>query len=286
MGIAIFDKTTKSGQCCTMQKLKITHLYPRKMCIYGDLGNIRTLQCRARKLGFHPIIQPIHVGEALPEWTDMYFIGGGQDNDQFDVYQDLLAKKTELQADIEDGAAMLAICGGYQLLGRTFVDGTGRTIDGLDIFPVQTVAPDDAVTSRCIGNLVIGAAIPELEETYLVGFENHGGQTTVLPDHPHVQKGNYLGKVLHGYGNSAAATYEGYVYNNAIGTYLHGPCLPKNPELANWLLQRAVQRIDRHNNTSILQQTDWSAIDDKIALTTKNQLAHRFLGHIPDPPTN
>jgi len=255
----------------------ITHLYPDKMCIYGDLGNIKTLVYRAKKYGFKPVVQPVFIGDALPNQTDIYFMGGGQDNDQFDVYQDLLQKKEILSKDVEDGVALLAICGGYQLLGQTFLDAQNREMEGLDIFPVKTQAPDETVKSRCIGNLIIGANIPELEEVFLVGFENHGGQTFIIQDHPHTKNGYYLGKVLYGNGNNLSGEYEGYVYKNAVGTYLHGSCLPKNPELANWLLQRAVERKDAKNNTNYLVSTKWSSIDDSLALAAKEALVERFL---------
>jgi len=260
-----------------MNEITITHLYPDKMCIYGDLGNVRTLVYRLEKLGFSPVVRNVHIGEALPEWTDVYFIGGGQDNDQFEVFQDLLTKQQKLAVDIEDGVSLLAICGGYQLLGKTFLDAQGRSLDGLDILPVETKAADSSVHSRCIGNVLIGANIPELEETYLVGFENHGGQTYILPHHNHAKEGYPLGKVLVGFGNNAVEKHEGYVYKNVVGTYLHGSCLPKNPELANWLIQRAVQRLDKKHGTTLFDTTNWGVIDDSLALQAKQAIVDRLL---------
>lgn len=247
----------------------ITHLYPEKLNIYGDMGNIIAMKYRLRKLGFKPIYQTVDIGQELPSKTDWYFIGGGQDKEQIMVADDIFSKKRKLFEDISQGVGLLAICGGYQLLGRKFLTGNGEQVNGLGLFEVTTTAPTShahGVKDRCIGNIVTECQIPELYGETLVGFENHSGQTELLKQ-AQEQGGYPLGKVKSGYGNSLKGGDEGYVLNNAVGTYLHGSCLPKNPSLANWFIQKQFQR--KRINTEII-------IDDQIAnavhkyLTIKN----------------
>ena len=154
----------------------ITHLYPTKMSIYGDMGNVLAMQYWLSRLGLEYIYHPVEIGESLPEYTDFYFMGGGQDKDQEMVAKDLETKKVRLKQDVENGIALLTICGGYQLLGKQFVTGKGVELDGLGIFPVVTKSPDSSVRSRCIGNIVVESDILEDgQKLRLVGFENHGG---------------------------------------------------------------------------------------------------------------
>lgn len=277
-----------------VSKFFITHLYPQQMSIYGDMGNILAIQHRLKRRGFEVVYQTVDILEPLPKYTDFYFIGGGQDNEQYLIFQDLLSKKERLLGDIKEGVSLLSICGGYQLLGESFLTGDGRQIEGIGLFPVKTIAPDASVKSRCIGNIVVQCNIPELDGYKLVGFENHGGQTyfsneelimknkeEVPPNPLSGGRGRFetllnkksldtaypIGKTLVGFGNNAKEGHEGCVYKNAIGTYLHGSCLPKNPQLADWLISRAMSR-----NGSI----ELVKIDDSIAEKTRDNLLKRF----------
>jgi CobQ-like glutamine amidotransferase family enzyme len=222
-------------------KLTITHFYPKHMNIYGDVGNIITLVKRCEWRGIHVDMVHNTLGEKLPQETDIYFMGGGQDDDQIKVFKDLLKKKKLLIKQIEEGVAFLGICGAFQLLGRYFLTGEGERIEGIGLLDIETKAPDTKVKSRCIGNVVakLNADAFDTKKMLLdtiVGFENHSGQT-------------YLGKnvkplayVVKGYGNNIEDNSEGGVYKNLIGTYLHGSFLPKNPHIADWLISKALRR--------------------------------------------
>lgn len=256
-------------------KFKITHLYPEQMSIYGDFGNIVALKYRLQKYGIEVVYQTVDPKQQLPLKTDLYFIGGGQDKQQYEIFKDLIYKKDKIIEDIESGTPSLAICGGYQLLGQKFVTGEGLQIDGLGIFDVITQAPNSSVESRCIGNVVANCLIPEIKGTKLVGFENHSGQTHFLSE----EKSKPLAEVLVGFGNNFEKKYEGCVYKNAIGTYLHGSCLPKNPELCDYLIKQGLRRkaesgeMDPQTYLKIFKEK----IDDQIALDAKNYILKRFL---------
>lgn len=244
------------------------------MSIYGDYGNILAMKYRLEKYGFEPIYQTVSQFQELPEFTDFYFLGGGQDKEQLVIFKDLLEKKEKLIKDVENGTSLLAICGGYQLLGKRFITGSGDEITGIGLFDVETKAPDSNVKTRCVGNLVLESGLVELAKVKLVGFENHSGQTRFVSK----EKCHPLGKVLAGYGNNLNKKYEGCVYKNAIGTYLHGSCLPKNPELADWLI---LKRLEKKVRQGIMSKEDFlrirkTKIDDKLALLNKQQLIERF----------
>lgn len=208
------------------------------MSIYGDFGNILAMQYMLAQFGIEYEYQTVEINQALPEKTDFYFIGGGQDKEQLIIYKDLLEKKDELIKDLTNGVCMLAVCGGYQLLGQKFLTGNGEVIPGLNILPITTTAPDNNVNSRCVGNLVIDCSIKELEGIELVGFENHSGQTFFIQTENNAQS---LGTVIRGYGNNSTQKHEGCIWKNTIGTYLHGSCLPKNPELTRWFINQMLK---------------------------------------------
>jgi lipid II isoglutaminyl synthase (glutamine-hydrolysing) len=214
----------------------ITHLYPREMSIYGDYGNILVMQSILRKLGIEFVYQKVELGQELPEQNDFIFIGGGQDKDQITVAKDLMCKKENLVRIIHDNCPLLAVCGGYQLLGHEFIAGNGTNMQGLGVFPVVTKSLDENVKNRCIGNIVINSNLNGNELT-LVGFENHGGQTKFIDS-----RAEPLGQVIMGFGNNFDDKIEGCVFNNAIGTYCHGSFLPKNPEITRWLIEKAMER--------------------------------------------
>jgi CobQ-like glutamine amidotransferase family enzyme len=213
----------------TMAEMKLTigWLYASTMNIYGDRGNVITLRRRAEWRGIAAEVREIGIGQPIPSDVDCFFWGGGQDQEQVAVAEDLHgAKGQALRAAVEDGAALLAVCGGYQLLGHEYRPHDARPLLGIGLFDMTSVAGPE----RFIGNVVVDTQWGEL-----VGFENHSGLTTlgpgVLP----------LGRVRVGHGNNGRDGTEGAIYKNAVGCYLHGSLLPKNPVLADWLIARALE---------------------------------------------
>ncbi len=245
-------------------KFYITHLYPNEMSIYGDMGNIIAIKHILNELGIDPVYQPVNIGEKLPAVTDWYFIGGGQDKEQLIIYEDLLEKKDRIITDVRKGVGLLAICGGYQLLGEKFLTGNSEMVTGIGLFDVETVAPSSDVKTRCVGNLVESCVIPGLSDVNLVGFENHSGQTRFTNQ----KKCLPLGRVVSGYGNNLDAVYEGCVYKNAVGTYLHGSCLPKNPQLNLWFIRN---QLDRKGIKYDLSKLNYS-VEEKL----NKQLVQKF----------
>lgn len=211
------------------RKLVIGWLYSTKMNIYGDRGNVVALKQRARWRGIDVDVRDIGLGDPIPDDVDIFFWGGGQDGEQIAVAHDMNGAKGEaLKAAIENGAAMLAICGGYQLLGHEYRPFDGEVLPGIGVFNADTVAGP----TRFIGNVAIETDL----FGSLVGFENHSGLTTLKGDT------TPLGSVKAGKGNNGTDGTEGAIYKNAIGCYLHGALLPKNPRLTDWLLQAGLQR--------------------------------------------
>ncbi len=216
-----------------MSELRLIALYPEQMNIYADRGNVLFLQhrCEWRGIGFS--YASSGPGETFdPDDHDLIYIGGGQDRDQIMVAADMLASKRDaIERAVEGGAAALAVCGGYQLLGSSYQLGTER-IEGLGIADLHTVREPG---ERLIGNVAIEVDLGTGPRV-LAGFENHGGRTYIG------ETGSPLGRVLHGHGNNGKDGLEGIVRNNLIGTYLHGPLLPKNSWLADELIVRAIGR--------------------------------------------
>lgn len=209
-------------------KLVIGYLYPDLMNIYGDTGNIIALKKRAEWRGIKVEIKNISLKEKVKRGEcDIYFFGGGQDQQQSLVASDLESsgKGKIIKQEVERGIPLLAICGGYQLLGEYYKPHNSPKLRGVGLFPAYTVAGD----KRMIGNIVIETMFGKL-----VGFENHSGQTYLK------KNAMPLGMVLSGFGNNGEDKTEGCVYKNAIGCYMHGSLLPKNPALADWLLQKAL----------------------------------------------
>ena len=217
------------------ETLRVCALYPELMNIYADRGNLLLLQrrCEWRGIGFE--LTRSELGEPIdPAQADLFYIGGGQDRDQRLCAFDLAEVKREgLHAAAERGAALLAVCGGYQLLGRSYELGE-EALPGVGLVDLTTVRSDGP---RLIGNVAIEVELPGLDgPRVLAGFENHGGRTRLGPG------AQPLGRVLRGHGNDGASGYEGVRHGNVIGTYLHGPLLPKNVWLADWLVARALGR--------------------------------------------
>lgn len=218
------------------QSITIAWLYPSLMSTYGDRGNITVLQKRLAWRGIAAKIMPIDQGDSLKSLKDAHLImmGGAQDVQQEIVMAQMKHEKTLLADAIEKGVPGLFVCGAYQFLGEYYETADGVQIPGLGIFPLFTKSTHDA--PRLIGNVSAECALPGLEKTALIGFENHGGRT-----HFTQTGASAFAQVRKGYGNNGEDQLEGMVYQNAIGTYLHGPLLPKNPFVADWLLSRAVR---------------------------------------------
>ena len=215
--------------------LRLAHLYPRLMNIYGDRGNILCLERRCRERGVAFQVTELGLGEKLkPKDYDMLFIGGAQDREQRRVAEDLVEVKGKaLQEAAAKGVVVLAVCGGYQLLGRYYRTAEGEELPGVGVFGLWTEHPGPGA-KRFIGNVVV-----ERQGDTLVGFENHGGRT-------HLDEGvEPLGRLVSGFGNNGDDGGEGAVCGNAYGTYLHGSLLPKNPRFADQLIETALRRRNK-----------------------------------------
>ncbi|MDE3094475.1 MAG: glutamine amidotransferase [Chloroflexota bacterium] len=233
--------------------LRVAHLYPRLMNIYGDRGNIMCLRhrCEARGIGFE--LTDLSTGDRLdPAAFDLIFAGGAQDREQRAVADDLLATKAEaIREAVERDVVLLAVCGAYQLFGRSYRESTGVELPGAGIFDLRTEHPG-AGAKRCIGNIVANWRAPDGTTRTIVGFENHGGRTRLGPG------ARPLARVRRGFGNNGEDRTEGAIYRNAIGTYVHGSLLPKNPALADHLIATALRR--RHGEVAL------APIDDRAEL--------------------
>jgi CobQ-like glutamine amidotransferase family enzyme len=222
-------------------KLRVAHLYPKQMNIYGDRGNILCLQRRCEQRGISFEVTELEIEDKLdPKSFDLIFMGGAQDREQRRVAVDLVKEKGKALAEaVKKDVAVLAVCGGYQLIGRFYRTAEGEELPGAGILDLHTVHPGPQA-QRFIGNVVVewspdGASAG----TTLVGFENHGGRTylgeSVKP----------LGRVVAGFGNNGEDGGEGAVYRNVCGTYLHGSLLPKNPQFADHVIERALRRTHK-----------------------------------------
>lgn len=208
--------------------INLLQLYPRDMNIYGDWGNVLVLKRRLEWHGYAVNLLEYNPGDSFPENVDLIVGGGGQDSGQSRIAEDLLLIGPTLKKLAEDNVPMLMICGMYQLFGEYFKTQTGEIISGIGLLDIATVSGPE----RMIGNIVTSSD----EFGLIVGYENHSGVTTLGPN---VQP---LGAVIKGAGNNNRDETEGARYRNVIGTYLHGSLLPKNPQLADWLIEQAVVR--------------------------------------------
>ena len=237
-------------------ELNLAWLYPSLMSTYSDRGNIFVLlqRGRSRNIKIHILPIEIETSSSLFEKADFIFGGGSQDRQQEIVMRDLKKEKGKvLKRFVDKHKVGLFTCGSPQLLGHYYEPAVGKRIDGLGIFDFVSVSPG-LNTYRCIGNIVIevsGIALDGVRSNYLVGFENHGGRTFLN------QSVNPLGRVIKGFGNNGKDKTEGAVYKNAIATYLHGPILPKNPHLADYLLSLALEN-------KYQKKIELKAIDDSL----------------------
>ena len=239
-------------------KLVLCQLYPEHLSIYADRGNVQVIRRRLEWRGLELEERPLRVGESLdPEAADLYLVGGGQDRDQMLVAEDLQRHRRALHSAVAGGAAVLAVCGGYQLLGDYYQTGEGRRFPGIGVIDVRT----EAGKKRFIGDVVVDSSLVDLKPATLVGFENHAGQTVLgAACEP-------LARVISGHGNDGSSGYEGARAGSVLGTYVHGPLLPKNPWLADWLIERALERRYRH--------VKLAPLDDRLELAAAGAAAAR-----------
>lgn len=237
--------------------ITIGHLYPELLNLYGDRGNTITLARRCAWRGLPVRVREIAMGDAVDfSGIDILFLGGGSDREQGIITADLERRKPDLGRAIEDGLVTLAICGGYQLLGKFYRTLDGREIPGLGLIDFHTVAG----TRRLVGNIAVEIRLGE-KTVRAAGFENHSGRTFIAGLTP-------LGRVLKGCGNNGSDGGEGLIYRNVFGTYLHGPLLPKNPELADHLIGLALKR--RGENGAL------KPLDDSFELRARETILKRL----------
>jgi CobQ-like glutamine amidotransferase family enzyme len=212
-------------------RIIIGHLYPDYLNIYADRGNIAVLVWRAGRRNVDVVVLSIGPGDdTLVDDVDLYYVGGGQDREQALIAPDLAARGPALAEAVQRGAALVGVCGGYQLLGRSYRDRAGDELPGAGLFPLHTVAGD----RRMIGDVLLDCEFDAGAPHTLAGFENHAGRTILD------EGAAPLGRVIAGFGNDGTSGFEGCRLGSAIGTYLHGPLLPRNPWLADWVLAQAV----------------------------------------------
>jgi hypothetical protein len=236
-----------------MKQINIVHLYPNEMNTYGDRGNIIALMRRAEWHGYEPVLHHHHPSKPFPKKADLIFGGGGQDSAQSDIQNDVLVIGDTLRQLADSGVPMLMICGMYQLFGHKFITHEKQEIKGIGILDLET----HATKKRLIGNL----AVKTKDFGILYGFENHSGQTYLGKSQPS------LGKVIRGNGNNTHDKQEGAIMNNVIGCYLHGPLLPMNPLLADFLIGTGARNLYgnfRPNN-----------IDDKFVQLARSAAKNR-----------
>ena len=245
-----------------MKALKILYLYPDTLELYGDYGNIQVLKYRLEKRGINAIIEQYSIRDNPPDFNsyDLVFAGGGADQEQGILADDLIKYKDNIREAITNGVFFLLICGAYQLFGKYYKSADGDIVPGLEIFNYYTEAINDR-KKRCIGNIVIDVNLNG-KTTKIIGFENHGGQTFDVS--------NPFGKVLYGNGNKFKDVEEGFFQKNVIATYLHGPLLSKNPDLADYIIKHCLDR--KYKNDFVLEP-----LDNNFEELCRNQLLDKFL---------
>ena len=229
-----------------VKKIKIVHLYPKELSLYGDSGNILCIVKRLEKRGYKTEVTDIGTGDNICDF-DLMFIGGGQDREMKIISRDIRKKSEMLRYAVTSGKTLLAICGGFQLLGEYYKTADGFTLRLSSALPFYTLGGE----KRMIGNTVF-----ETPFGTAAGFENHSGKTYLNGLEP-------LGRVVSGFGNNGEDKTEGLLYKNTFCTYAHGPVLPKNPRLADEILKRATG-------------DELSPIDDGLENRCNLQLIRRF----------
>jgi CobQ-like glutamine amidotransferase family enzyme len=237
-------------------QLRLAYFYPSLMDLYGDRGNVQTLALRCYWRGIDLSIEEIGIGDqGNLTGFDLAFFGGGQDKEQLKISQDLIRTKVKnLKAAIEDGLVMMTVCGGFQLFGECYQPVEGPVLKGVSIFDART----EGERQRAIGDILIQSELKEGINSILIGFENHSGRTYLGPG------SKPLGRVINGFGNNGCDNTEGARYLNCFGTYLHGPLLPKNPVLADYLIELALER--RYGKNEL------APLDDLLENETRRRL--------------
>ena len=245
-----------------MSEIRILHMYADMLDLYGDGGNMEIMKYRCGKRGIECIVDKYSIDSEMPDFSayDLIYIGGGADLEQQHISADLMKCREGIVKAYEAGTFLFLICGGYQLMGKYYRDADGNEIKGLGLFDYFTVAPSSRKL-RCIGNIVISADIGG-KAVKIVGFENHGGQTQGVK--------TPFGRVLYGNGNCAKSKCEGYFEKNVIATYLHGPCLSKNPEVADYMISYCVNRGEA-------EPVKLAALDDELEKQCRKVMLDRLL---------
>ncbi len=245
-----------------MKEIKILYLYPDILDLYGDIGNIKVLKYRMEKRGISVIVDTYSIGDKAPDFSsyDIVFSGGGADNEQKILSEDLVQYNDKIKEAVNKGVFFLLICGSYQLFGKYYKGVDGEIIPGLEVFDYYTEAIEDR-SKRCIGNIVLEIEI-DGEKTKIIGFENHGGQTFDTKEN--------FGSVLFGNGNKFGDSKEGFRINNVIGTYLHGPLLSKNPKLTDYIIKYSLER-------KYGEEVNLEPLNDEFEEKCREQLLSRFL---------
>lgn len=253
------------------QTLTIGWLYPKLMSTYGDRGNITVLQkrCEWREIGVNVLEIDETTTEKQLATVDLLFGGGAQDREQELVMRHLMKLKSGIRRLIESSVPALFVCGSPQLFGNYYEPSEGKRIEGLGIFDMYTEHPGPKA-NRLIGNLIAELNTENLSNphdlepnTMLVGFENHGGRTHLGP------AVKPLATVLKGFGNNGTDNSEGVIYKNALGCYLHGPLLPKNPRIADWLIAQALKKKYK-------TEIKLEPLDDSLEEKAKSAIAKRL----------
>lgn len=243
-----------------MDEIKICHIYPDVLNLYGDRGNVVCLKNRLEQRGFRVSVTEAPIGTQInPNDSDFFFIGGGQDFEQEVLLKDLAAGKAEaIRKAVEDEKVFLAICGGYQMLGQYYKTWDGKQCDFIGALDIYTVGSK----KRMIGNFMFqtqGLNGP----TKVVGFENHSGKTYLG------EKVSPLGQILSGHGNNGEDKTEGVRYKNVFGSYSHGPMLPKNPDFCDLLIKTV---LERKTGTSVALQP----LTDRLETLANNYMINRL----------
>ena len=240
----------------TDKKLTIGHLYPELLNLYGDRGNVVCMVKRCLWRGIRAKAVEYHIGDRIDfSKLDIVLLGGGSDREQRIVCRELKKVQKEFKRYVEDDGVVIAVCGGYQLLGKYYRTREG-VIEGLGLLDIYTEQGD----GRLIGNIVLDSGLSDVP---VVGFENHGGRTYLCGHKP-------FGRVLYGSGNDGVSGYEGVIYRNVTGTYLHGPLLPKNAQVCDHLIERALER--RYGPIELKE------LDDRMELAANEYICRRFAG--------
>ncbi|RIK09648.1 MAG: glutamine amidotransferase [Acidobacteria bacterium] len=259
-----------SGAASSAEVLRIAHLFPGAMGLYGDQGNVLALRRRCEWRSIPVEVVEVQSGDdfAPADW-DVVFLGGGADRDQEAVAAELAGMRAGALAEaVDDGLAMLAVCGGYQFLGQSYRTADGSLLDGLGVLPVRT----ENGPGRLVGPIEVEAASEY--GGILVGFENHGGRTTIL------EGGEPLGVVLRGYGNNGEDRTEGCRLKNCFGTYLHGPVLPQNPGLADALIRAALERREGSATVELAPLDDRLELDARTVAANQDSRKKSLLGRL------